>query len=119
MVLKEKIPEDIQGLCISILDDDNSDMRKSVETISEKLGNFTSEKLGKEVEELEKIRMKEYSDLENINNQMCAIRYKESNSINFNGETFSIQEIGEYLRENSEISKTPPAELRIRVQRGP
>lgn len=110
-VLKEKIPEDIQGLCISILNDDNSDMRKSVETISEKLGNFTSEKLGKEVEELEKIRIEEYSNLENINNQMCAIRYKESNSINFNGETFSIQEIGEYLRENSEISEKIPGKI--------
>ena len=110
-VLKEKIPKSIQGLCISILDDDNSDMRKSVETISEKLGNFTSEKLGKEVEELEKIRMEEYNNLENINNQMCAMRYKESNSINFNGETFSIQEIGEYLRENSEISEKIPGKI--------
>jgi len=110
-VLKEKIPKSIQGLCISILDDDNSDMRKSVETISEKLGNFTSEKLGKEVEELEKIQMEEYNNLENINNQMCAIRYKESNSINFNGETFSIQEIAKYLRENSEISEKIPGKI--------
>ena len=42
---------------------------------------------------------------------MCAIRYKESNSINFNGETFSIQEIGEYLRENSEISEKIPGKI--------
>ncbi len=72
-VLKEKIPKSIQGLCISILDDDNSDMRKSVETISEKLGNFTSEKLKKEAGELEKIRIKECSDLENITDQMCGL----------------------------------------------
>ena len=51
-VLKEKIPKNIQGLCISILDDDNSDMRKSVESISEKMGHFTSDNLKKEVEEL-------------------------------------------------------------------
>ena len=56
-------------------------MRKSVETISEKLGIFTSEKLKKEVEELEDIRTRECRDLENITNQMCAIRYKESKSI--------------------------------------
>jgi len=48
-VLKDKIPKNIQGLCISILDDDNSDMRKSVESISEKMGYFTSDKLKKEV----------------------------------------------------------------------
>jgi len=110
-VLKEKIPKNIQGLCISILDDDNSDMRKSVETISEKLGIFTSEKLKKEVEELEDIRIKECRDLENITNQMCAIRYKESKSIYFNGEAFSIQDIVKYLKENSEIHEKIPGKV--------
>ena len=110
-VLKEKIPKSIQGLCISILDDDNSDMRKSVETISEKLGNFTSEKLKKEVEELKKIRIKEYNDLENITNQMCGIRYRESKSIDFNGETFFIRDIAKYLRENPEITGKIPGEI--------
>lgn len=110
-VLKEKIPKSIQGLCISILDDDNSDMRKSVETISEKLGNFTSEKLKKEVEELEKIRIKECNDLENITNQMCGIRYRESKSIDFNGETFFIRDIAKYLRENPEIAGKIPGKI--------
>ena len=110
-VLKEKIPKSIQGLCISILDDDNSDMRKSVETISEKLGNFTSEKLKKEVEELEKIRIKECNDLENITDQMCGIRYRESKSIDFNGETFSIKDIAKYLRGNPEIAGKIPGKI--------
>ena len=110
-VLKEKIPKSIQGLCISILDDDNSDMRKSVETISEKLGNFTSEKLKKEVEELKKIRIKEYNDLENITDQMCGIRYRESKSIDFNGETFFIKDIAKYLRENPEIAGKIPGKI--------
>ena len=110
-VLKEKIPKSIQGLCISILDDDNSDMRKSVETISEKLGNFTSEKLKKEVEELEKIRIKECNDLENITDQMCGIRYRESKSIDFNGETFFIKDIAKYLRENPEIIGKIPGKI--------
>ena len=110
-VLKEKIPKSIQGLCISILDDDNSDMRKSVETISEKLGNFTSEKLKKEAGELEKIRIKECSDLENITDQMCGIRYRESKSIDFNGETFFIKDIAKYLRENPEIAGKIPGKI--------
>ena len=110
-VLKEKIPKSIQGLCISILDDDNNDMRKSVETISEKLGNFTSEKLKKEVEELEKIRIKECNDLENITDQMCGIRYRESKSIDFNGETFFIKDIAKYLRENPEIAGKIPGKI--------
>ena len=110
-VLKEKIPEDIQGLCISILDDDNSDMRKSVETISEKLGNLTSGKLSEEVKELEKILGEEQGNLKNINNQMCAIRYKESNPLSFNGEIFSVEEIVEYLKENPEITEKIPGKI--------
>jgi len=41
-VLKEKIPTDIQDLCISMLDDDSSDLGNSVETISEKLASFSN-----------------------------------------------------------------------------
>ena len=47
-VLKEKIPTDIQDLCISILDDDNSDLGISVESISEKLGYLNLENLKNE-----------------------------------------------------------------------
>ena len=110
-VLKDKIPKNIQGLCISILDDDNSDMRKSVESISEKMGYFTSDKLKKEVEELENVRMKEYNDLKNINNQMYIIKHKESRAITFNGKDFSIQDIGKYLRNNPEILEKIPGKI--------
>ena len=110
-VLKEKIPKNIQGLCISILDDDNSDMRKSVESISEKMGHFTSDNLKKEVEELENIRIKEYNELKDINNKMYIIKHKESQAIIFNGESFSIQEIGTFLRNNPKILEKIPGKV--------
>ena len=110
-VLKEKIPKNIQGLCISILDDDNSDMRKSVESISEKMGHFTSDNLKKEVEELENIRIKECNELKDINNKMYIIKHKESQAIIFNGETFSIQETGTFLRNNPKILEKIPGKI--------
>ena len=110
-VLKEKIPKNIQGLCISILDDDNSDMRKSVESISEKMGHFTSDNLKKEVEELENIRINEYNDLKDINKKMYIIKHKESQSIIFNGESFSIQDIGTFLRNNPKILEKIPGKI--------
>jgi len=51
-VLKEKIPTDIQDLCISMLDDDSSDLGNSVESISEKLGYLNLETLKNEYEEI-------------------------------------------------------------------
>jgi len=110
-VLKEKIPKNIQGLCISILDDDNSDMRKSVESISEKMGHFTSDNLKKEVEELENIRIKECNELKDINNKMYIIKHKESQTIIFNGEPFSIQETGTFLRNNPKILEKIPGKI--------
>ena len=110
-VLKEKIPKNIQGLCISILDDDNSDMRKSVESISEKMGHFTSDNLKKEVEELENIRIREYNELKDINNKMYIIKHKESQAIIFNGESFFIQEIGTFLRNNPKILEKIPGKI--------
>lgn len=101
-VLKDKIPKNIQGLCISILDDDNSDMTRSVENITENMGRLDSDKLKKEVEILEKKRLEELKKLKEINNKLFSIKYKENQSIIYNGEGFSIKELGKYLRENEE-----------------
>lgn len=101
-VLKDKIPKNIQGLCISILDDDNSDMSRSVENITENMGRLDSKKLKKEVDILEQERLKEIKELKEINRQLFSIKYKENQSIFYNGEGFSIIELGKYLRENEE-----------------
>lgn len=101
-VLKDKIPEKIQNLCISILDDDNSDMKRSVDGISENIGYLDSRKLKKEVEVLEAKRREGYSKLQEIKNKMYSIKYKENQSIIYNGQGFSIKEIGDYLTKNEE-----------------
>ena len=83
-------------------------MRKSVESISEKMGHFTSDNLKKEVEELENIRINEYNDLKDINKKMYIIKHRESQAIIFNGESFSIQDIGTFLRNNPKILEKIP-----------
>lgn len=98
-VLKDKIPKNIQGLCISILDDNNSDMARSVENITEAMGRMTSEKLKKDVDFIQNERTEEYLKLKKLKNKIFAIKYKENQSIFYNGESFSIKEVGNYLRE--------------------
>jgi len=65
-VLKEKIPTDIQDLCISMLDDDSNDLGNSVESISEKLGYLNLEQLKNEYEEIERNRNELKEDIKNI-----------------------------------------------------
>lgn len=105
-VLKDKIPEEIQNLCISVLDDDNGDMKRSVDGISENIGRLDSQELKREIKILEEKRKDEYNELKEIKNKMYSIKYKENQSIVYNGEGFSVKEIGDYLRKNEkELNK--------------
>jgi len=107
-VLKEKIPTDIQDLCISMLDDDNSDLGKSVESISEKLGYLNLDKLRNEYEELARNRNEVKKEIENIKRKICSIKHQESKTIIYNNESISLKEAGEFLRNNErELDKIP------------
>lgn len=107
-VLKGKIPKNIQDLCISILDDDNNDMKRSVDSISEKMGYWSSKELLKNIENIEKRRINEYTDLKKIRKEMFTIKYQENQFLLYNGESFSIKEVAEYVRgHRTEINKIP------------
>ena len=107
-VLKEKIPNDIQDLCISILDEDSNDLGNSVESISEKLGYMTLETLKNEYEEIERNRNELKEDIKNIKRKIFNIKYEESKPIIYNNESISLKEAGEFIRKNErEFDKIP------------
>ena len=99
-VLKEKIPTDIQDLCISMLDDDSSDLGTSVESISEKLGYLNLENLKNECIEIENQRNELKEDIRNIKRKIFNIKYQESHPIIYNNESITLKEAGEFLRKN-------------------
>ncbi len=107
-VLKEKIPSEIQDLCISMLDDDSSDLGNSVESISEKLGYLNSENLKNEYVEIERNRNELKEDIKNIKRKIFNIKYQESKPIIYNNESITLKEAGEFLRKNErELDKIP------------
>ena len=107
-VLKEKIPTDIQDLCISMLDDDSSDLGNSVESISEKLGYLNLENLKNEYEEIENRRNELKEDIKNIKRKIFNIKYQESHPIIYNNESITLKEAGEFLRKNQrELDRIP------------
>ena len=107
-VLKEKIPTDIQDLCISMLDDDSSDLGNSVESISEKLGYLNLENLKNECEEIENQRNELKEDIKNIKRKIFNIKYQESHPIIYNNESITLREAGEFLRKNQrELDRIP------------
>ena len=107
-VLKEKIPTDIQDLCISMLDDDSSDLGNSVESISEKLGYLNLETLKNEYKEIENQRNELKEDIKNIKRKIFNIKYQESHPIIYNNESITLKEAGEFLRKNQrELDRIP------------
>ena len=107
-VLKEKIPTDIQDLCISMLDDDSSDLESSVGSISEKLGYLNLENLKKEYEEIENQRNELKEDIKHIKRKIFNIKYQESQPIIYNNESITLKEAGEFLRKNQrELDRIP------------
>ena len=107
-VLKEKIPTDIQDLCISMLDDDSSDLGNSVESISEKLGYLNLETLKNEYEEIENQRNELKEDIKNIKRKIFNIKYQESHPIIYNNESITLKEAGEFLRKHQrELDRIP------------
>ena len=107
-VLKEKIPTDIQDLCISMVDDDSSDLESSVGSISEKLGYLNLENLKKEYEEIENQRNELKEDIKHIKRKIFNIKYQESHPIIYNNESITLREAGEFLRKNQrELDRIP------------
>jgi len=52
-VLKSQVPKEIQNLCVSVLDDTNDDMVRSIDGISEYLSSFTSNELMRKIRKTE------------------------------------------------------------------
>jgi hypothetical protein len=103
-VLKEKIPAEIQDLCVPVLGGGRgslSEIEKSIRTISEKLGTLSPEKLAKEIqqakEELDKSRRKEAE----LKNRLMEYTKSEKEEINYRGQLIDKSDVAKMLKENT------------------
>lgn len=111
-VLKDKIPKNIQDLCVSILDDNNKDMEKSIDGIVEKMGTVSSDKILKDINSLSDMRIKVLEDLNNIRKSIFEIKNTEYKAIAFNGESFSIKDAGIFVNENESKFNLIPGKIK-------
>ncbi len=101
-VLKEKLPENMQSLCVSVLDESNEDMENSIEGITEYMSKFTSFGLKKQVDELKEERLKIIDELSKTRRKIYNALDDEYKSIILNGDEISPSEAAKYVRENKE-----------------
>lgn len=88
-VLKEKVATGLQNLCVSILDDSNSDMERSVDTITDYMSKTTSYEVQREMNQLNGERKEIIHQLATVRRKIYTILNQECSCIVYNGEEIS------------------------------
>lgn len=112
-VLKDKVAPGLQSLCVSMLDDSNVDMEKSIDGITSYMSQYTSFELKKEMESLGLERKQIIRDLAETRKKLFSIINQECNCIVFNGEEISPSMAAEFVRENIETLSYIPGMVRL------
>jgi len=101
-VLKSKVSEAVQDLCVSILDDTNIDMIRSIDGISDYLSQYTSNMLMTKVNSSERQRKEIIKHLSDIRRKIYTIKNREYTPIVYNGINFSPAKAAEFVSANTE-----------------
>ena len=110
-VLKEKVPKEIQALCVAVFGDNRADMEESISTIIERMSSpeFDSQK-GR----AEKIRAERHQtllELQKARKLVYAIRHKEFEPIVYCGESWSPSKAAEYVAQHEKLMALIPGEI--------
>ena len=99
-VLKDKIEGDLKKLCVSLLDDSNEDMKKSVEEITDFMSRNSSATIKREMDELNDERNGIIQKLAEIRKRIYLNIYKECENIIYNGEGITPSQAAKFVAEN-------------------
>ena len=114
-VLKEKIVPGLQNLCVSILDDSNVDMERSVDGITSYMAKTTSFELKKEMDGLATERKEIINRLAKVRQKIFSIIYQECSNIVLNGEDISPSKAADFVCEHANDLSYIPGNVRLRT----
>lgn len=112
-VLKEKVAPELQNLCVSMTDDTNVDMEKSIDGIINYLSATNISEEQKAMNTLAEERKNIIADLSSIRKKLYAILKQECNSIVYNGESISPSKAAAFVQENSETLSYIPGDVKL------
>lgn len=112
-VLKEKVAPGLQNLCVSVLDDSNIDMEKSVDGITDYMSKNTAHELKRQMESVAQERRQVIADLADTRKKLFAIINQECNSIVLNGEEISPSKAAAFVLDHSEDLSYIPGNVRL------
>ncbi len=112
-VLKEKVATGLQSLCVSMLDDSNVDMEKSIDGITSHMAQTTSFEVKREMETLGRERNEIISELSKVRKKLFAILKQENDNIVYNGEEISPSAAAVYVQKYSESLSYIPGSVQL------
>lgn len=112
-VLKEKVAPGLQSLCVSILDDSNLDMERSVDGITDYMSKTTSHEMQREMDRLAGERKEVIDQLANVRRKIFAILNQECSCIVYNGEEFSPSKAAEFVLAHADDLSYIPGKVRL------
>ena len=112
-VLKEMVAPGLQDLCVSMLDDSNVDMERSVDGITSYTSRTNASKVKEEMERLAADRRDVISKLAEVRKKIYAIIHQECNCIVLNGEDISPSKAASFVAEHAEDLSYIPGKVRL------
>lgn len=112
-VLKEKVPDKIQPLCVSVIDDDKTEMMRSVNGITDWMARITSARLNDEMRSLAEDRKDVLTKLGELRQRLFAIRHQECQTIVYDGESLSPSAAADFVAQNEGVLDYIPGDVAV------
>lgn len=112
-VLIDKIPVGLQNLCVSLLDDTNKDMERSIDGISEIISGHSTLELTETVSKLTLERNKILNELTETRNKITSIKFKEYQSIVLDSKGYSVTEAATFVNQFAQELSYIPGSVKL------
>ncbi|WP_019878920.1 AAA domain-containing protein [Succinispira mobilis] len=112
-VLKEKLPESIQNMCVAVLNENNKDFEQAIGMITTGLSTYDEKHWKCISEQYLSIHKKLYEDVESVRKSIFTIRNKEFTPIVIAGEGHSPIDIAKFIYANKDLLDGIPGKVDI------
>lgn len=112
-VLKGQVTPGLRNLCVSVLDDSNVDMEKSVDGITDYMSKNTAHELKRQMDNMAQKRRQVIADLADTRKKLFIIINRECNSIILNGEEISPSKAAAFVLDHAGDLSYIPGNVRL------
>ena len=111
MVLKDKVPKELQPLCVAAMGDNQADMQRSIDSIIEHT-TTCSHASQRRAAELKASRHQTLTELTEARKLVYAIRHKEFEPIVYDGDSWSTAKAADYVAQHESLLTLIPAPVK-------